>query len=96
VPVAVLYRRGPGWEDAKPLGEQLGIREHLEYLTGLYHQGVLGKAGPFWELQEQVADDLVGLVVHRGDDPERAAALTDDDPAVRSGLMEVEIHRWHA
>jgi uncharacterized protein YciI len=96
VPIVVLYRRGPAWEDAKPLGDQLGIREHLEYLTGLYHQGVLGKAGPFWTLEEQVAGDLVGLVVHRADDAEQAAALTDEDPAVRRGLMEADVHRWHA
>lgn len=96
MPVVVLYRRGPAWEDTKPLGDQVWIREHLAYLTQLHEQGVIGKAGPFWRFEEQVDGDLVGLVVHRENDPVRARALTDEDPAVRGGLMETEVRRWHA
>ena len=40
----LLYRPGPAWIEGKPVSEQ-PLREHLDYLSGLYQTGTLLMAG---------------------------------------------------
>jgi hypothetical protein len=89
-----LYRRGPGWDDGKPLGEQSGVMEHIRFVAGLIEQGLVEQAGPFHELGAKVEGGLVGLVVYRVD-ARRAAELSREDPAVRAGLMECRVLPWY-
>lgn len=89
-----LLRRGRRWDEAKPMIEQEGVREHLAYLGGLFERGIVELAGPFQQAGDVARDPLVGLVVYRVD-RETAARHAEDDPAVRAGLLSFEVHAWY-
>lgn len=91
----VIYRRGPRWDATKPLGGQKGVHDHIAFLTRLHGEGLLERGGPFHRLEDELDDDLVGLVVHRGT-VEQARGRALRDPAVRSGLLEFDARDWHA
>ena len=92
----VVYTRGPEWADGVALGEQDGAREHIAFLVAGYGAGVVELAGPFHRLEDEVPDGaLVGLVVYRCD-AAVASSRTQEDPAVRSGLLEFHVLPWYA
>ncbi len=95
MPLVAVYRRGPGWVDARALEDQPTLAEHIAYLTAAVRAGALVHAGPFHELGAQVHDDPVGLVVFAGEARDLGEAFVADDPAVRSGVLECEIFRWY-
>jgi uncharacterized protein YciI len=90
-----LVRTGRAWDDSTALGEQRLVAEHMEYLGRLIESGVVTQAGPVIGTdQAPAADGLVALIVY-GVDAERAAKLAQDDPAVRGGLVAVDIRPWY-
>ena len=91
----VLLRRGPRWDDAKPLIEQEGVHDHLAYLGELQREGVLERGGPFHRPSELVAGQLVGMLVYAAD-RERAGEYGRGDPAVKTGLLVYEALPWYA
>jgi uncharacterized protein YciI len=92
----VVYTRGPEWVDGAPLGEQRGAREHIAFLVAGYGEGVVELAGPFHRLEDEVPDGaLVGLVVYQCN-ATVAASRTEEDPAVRSGLLGFHVLPWYA
>jgi uncharacterized protein YciI len=89
-----LVRTGRVWEQASPLGEQRLVGEHMAYLGRLMDSGEVTQAGAVIGLDEGPADDgLIALIVYAVD-AERARELADDDPAVSSGLVQVDIRPW--
>ncbi len=90
-----LYARAAAWDDGKPLGEQDGIRAHLEYLTGLGARGLVTRGGPFHAGDVLVDDDPVGLIVFATGDLEEARRLVERDPAVERGLMSCRVLPWY-
>jgi uncharacterized protein YciI len=89
-----LVRTGRVWERAAPLGEQRLVGEHMAYLGRLMDSGVVTQAGSVIGLDEGPADDgLVALIVYAVD-AERAREIAGGDPAVRSGLIQVDIRPW--
>jgi uncharacterized protein YciI len=89
-----LVRTGRVWEQASPLGEQLRVEEHMAYLGRLMESGEVTQAGPVIGVDEGPADDgLIALIIY-GVDAERARELASGDPAVRSGLIQVDIRPW--
>ena len=91
----VLFRRGPRSHDARPLGAQEAVAEHIAYLSGLHREGAVERAGPFYGLDERVECDLVGLVVHAGG-VEDARERAERDPAVRAGVFAYDAFAWRA
>jgi uncharacterized protein YciI len=83
----VVYRRGSAWEDAKPMGEQAGMREHFRYYLDLHRRGQLVAAGGFM-------DDSGGAAVIRAADDAAAAAILAQDPAVKGHVFRFELQRW--
>jgi hypothetical protein len=91
----VLYERGPAWTDGTPLGEQRGVGDHIGYLVGRYQEGVAERAGPFHQASDVVGEgEPVGLVVYRVGEA-RALEYAEQDPAVRSGLLEFRVLPWY-
>lgn len=62
---------------------------HLQHLESLYKQGVLLIAGPMGD-----DGDLRGIVVLKVKSMEEAQAIVNEDPAVKSGRLRVELHPW--
>ncbi len=83
----VLYRRGPAWEEGKPMREQQSLREHFAYYLDLHRQGRLIAGGGF-------IDESGGAAVFTADSDDAAAALIAADPAVLSGVFRHELQRW--
>lgn len=82
----LYYRRGPAWLDGRSVFEQ-PLQAHLAYMRQLKADQVLTLGGPF-------TDDTGGLVVVQAESVSAARALADADPAVKDGVMVVEVHPW--
>ena len=44
---AVINTRGPNWDDAKPMEEQIDWRDHADFMNGLAAEGFVLLGGPF-------------------------------------------------
>jgi uncharacterized protein YciI len=82
----VVYQPGPSFRTGKPLKEQ-DLKEHGKYMLDLYAQGALLSAGPF-------LDESGGAVILKAPDHAAAAAITEDDPAVRAGVFIYQLYPW--
>jgi len=83
----LVHRPGPTWKPGVSFREQPGIEEHVRYMAGLLDQGLMVMGGPF-------LDDSGGMMVSRLPTLEEARRVAEADPAVRSGLLEVEVKAW--
>lgn len=83
----VVYQRGSGWHEGKPLQEQAAMREHFAYYLELHRKGLLVGAGGF-------DDGSGGAAIFEAPDDEAAADTVAADPAVRSGTFRYEVRRW--
>ena len=83
----LLHSPGPAWAKGVPFREQPGVKAHVEYMAGLLRQNVLVMGGPF-------LDNTGGLMIARSGSLEEAQRLADEGPAVKSGLLRVEVHPW--
>lgn len=85
----VFHRPGPAWVPGKSLFEQAGVREHVEHYRQWLVTGRLAMGGPFLD------GGGGGMMIPAAGTPEdeiwRFAA---EDPAVRSGLLVVEVRPW--
>jgi uncharacterized protein len=90
-----LVRAGRAWDQNAALGEQQLVAEHMAYLGRLIEAGEVTQAGSVIAADQGPAQDgLVALIVYAVD-AERAAKLAQDDPAVRGGLIGLDIRPWH-
>jgi uncharacterized protein YciI len=64
--------------------------EHLDNIKRLAESGKLLLAGPFLN-----NDELRGIYIFNVSSIEEARALTETDPAVNSGRLEMELHLWY-
>lgn len=85
----MLLNHGPEWESTEPRQRVVALANHLRYVETLHRDGKLAAAGPV-----EGDPQLVGIVVFHGIPAEEARQLMDADPAVNSGLLAVEAHRW--
>ncbi len=83
----ILLSVGPNWDPHRPRDEQAGITAHRQYLNALLRNGTVSFGGPF-------VDDLGGLAVLRAGSLDEARRIAGDDPAVRTGVLRAEVHRW--
>ena len=56
-------------------------------MAGLLRRNVIVMGGPF-------LDDSGGMMIARSQSLAEAQRLADADPAVKSGLLRVEVHPW--
>lgn len=82
---AVEITTGPGWDAAKPPGEQAHFREHSAHLKRLRDEGriVLGA---------RYADK--GLLVLQAATADEAHALLREDPSIRAGTFAYALHEF--
>ncbi len=82
-----IYRPGPAWLPNRSVLQQ-PLAGHFAYMEKLQQNGVLCLGGPF-------KDDTGAFGVIQATDFENASTLILDDPAVRDGVVEAEVHPWH-
>ena len=91
----VLLRVGKKWTpEVTP--ETQRIREgHFANIKAMEGKGKLVLAGPFEEEAETVGPGVLdGLFILAADSKEEVQALLDEDPSIRTGRMDAEIHPW--
>jgi uncharacterized protein YciI len=76
-----------GFRDEMLPEEQEAMRVHFEYLKKLFDEGSLTLAGP-------CLDRAFGLAIYEAESDEEANRIAESDPAVRSGVMAVEVHPY--
>jgi uncharacterized protein YciI len=90
-----LVRTGRMWDANSGLGAQKLVGEHVAYLGRLIDAGKVTQAGSVIGTDEgPAADGLIALIVYAVD-AEQAAALAQSDPAVRGGLIALDIRPWY-
>jgi uncharacterized protein YciI len=90
-----LVRAGRAWDQDSGLGQQQLVAEHMAYLGRLMEAGEVTQAGPLIGTDQGPAPDgLVALIVYAVD-AEKAATLAQSDPAVRGGLIALDIRPWY-
>jgi uncharacterized protein YciI len=80
-PLFLLYRGSRSGPEA--------LSAHDAYIDQLRTRGLIGAAG-----RTEGRDDLLSIVVFNRIDAAEAARLMAADPAVTSGALRVEAHRW--
>ncbi|PYT31461.1 MAG: hypothetical protein DMG57_04965 [Acidobacteria bacterium] len=88
--VGFLYR-GPKWT-AESTPETERIQEgHLANIRKMAALGKLAVAGPFSD-----HGDLRGMFIFQIESVDEARALANEDPAIQSGRLRLELHPWFA
>lgn len=64
--------------------------EHLKNIGRLAEEGKLIIAGPFLDNQS-----IRGIFIFNVTSVEEARRLTESDPAVKAGTLEMELHPWY-
>ena len=87
--LVVFHRPGPRWRKGAPLLEQDGVAQHVAHYRQLLDAGKLQMGGPFLD------DEGGGMMIAvPGVDPAELRAFAEADPAVRGGLLTVEVRPW--
>ena len=84
---AVEHKPGPSWEQGTPFFKQPGLEKHIGYMKGFYDKGLIVMGGPF-------LDGSGGMMIMRAASLEEATKLANEDPAVKAGLLRVEVRAW--
>jgi uncharacterized protein YciI len=91
-----LVHTGRVWDQSRALGEQKLIGEHMAYVSRLMEAGEVAQAGPVIRVDHGPAEDgLLALIIYAVD-VKRAQEIAAGDPAVRGGLIALDIRPWYA
>ncbi len=84
----VFHKPGPSWQQGIDFRQQPGVQDHVQHYLKFYEDGKLALGGPF-------LDNSGGMMVPTPDvSLEDMKAFAESDPAVKSGLLIVEIKPW--
>lgn len=87
--VMAYLKRGPNRNQDSATAEALQ-KAHLENITRMADEGKLVVAGPFMD-----DGDVRGIYIFNVATVEEAKALTETDPAIQAGRLEMELHPWY-
>jgi uncharacterized protein YciI len=86
----ILHRPGSTWKRGVGFREQPGVRDHVEHYREFHDGGLLQMGGPF------LTPDSGGMMIPvAGISEAEVCRMAESDPAVRAGLVEVEIRPWN-
>jgi uncharacterized protein YciI len=85
---AVMNTRGPAWNDAVAMEEQIDWRAHADYMNALVAEGFMRLGGPF----TGTCDVL--LIVQAESEADVEARLAADCWMVKGLLRTLHIHPW--
>lgn len=87
--VMALLKAGPNQDQDSTTAAELQ-RAHMNNINRMAEEGQLLLAGPFLD-----GGPLRGIYVFDVETVEEARALTETDPAVQTGRLEMELHPWY-
>lgn len=82
---ALVFTRGPAWEDGKPTSQQFGLREHSANLSRLRAEGRIVMGGRFGDY---------GLILIRVLNRAEALGMLASDSATARGVFKAELNPW--
>ena len=85
----VFHRPGPAWLSGKSFLDQPGVREHIAHYRKLLEAGKLELGGPHLD-----AGGGGMMIPVAGMTEEEAMRFAKEDPAVKGGLLLVEVRPW--
>lgn len=85
----LIHSPGPNWKPGAPIFEQEGVQQHVEFFRALLKDGRIEMGGPF-------LDPTAGgmMIPTAGQTEAQIVAFANADPAVASGLLQVEVRPW--
>jgi uncharacterized protein len=87
--VMAFLKRGPNRDQDSATVAQIQAG-HMANITRMAEEGTLIMAGPFLD------DGAVrGIYIFAVETVEEAQALTETDPAIQAGRLEMELHPWY-
>ncbi len=87
--VMAFLKAGPN-RDQDSLEAARLQRAHLDNISKMAEEGKLSLAGPFMDDGE-----VRGIYIFNVKTVEEAEALTNSDPAIKAGRLEMELHPWY-
>jgi uncharacterized protein len=87
--VMAYLKRGPKRDQDSATAAELQ-KKHLENIMRMADEGKLVVAGPFMD-----DTDVRGIYIFNVTTIEEAKALTETDPAIQAGRLEMELHPWY-
>lgn len=63
--------------------------DHIDYVQQVKTEGKIAAMGRF-------TDGAGGLIIYKGDSLEEVTRYVENDPIVKSGARDYEIHEWEA
>ena len=87
--VMAFLRQGPNRDLDSAQRMELQIA-HLKNIKRMAEEGKLVLAGPFMD-----AGDLRGIYIFNVSSLEEAEALSNTDPAIQAGSLEMELREWY-
>ncbi|GJH17674.1 cytosolic protein [Caballeronia novacaledonica] len=84
---------GPKWIQGVKYNEQPDFMKHVGYMIEIQEKGLTVLSGPFMEKAGGLAGVLAdgGMTIFKAADLAEAQKIATDDPAVQSGLLNVEV-----
>jgi uncharacterized protein YciI len=87
--VMAYLKRGPNRDQDSASAAELQ-KAHLQNITRMAEEGTLVLAGPFMDDGE-----VRGIYIFDVETIEEAKALTETDPAIKAGRLEMELRPWY-
>jgi uncharacterized protein YciI len=87
--VMALLKRGPNPSKDSARRAELQ-RSHLQNINRLAEEGKLVLAGPFFG-----SGEIRGIYIFNVESIEEAEALTNSDPSIQAGVLEMELKEWY-
>lgn len=87
--VMAFLKAGPNRSQDSLEAAQLQ-KAHLENIGRMAEEGQLSIAGPFMD-----DGDIRGIYIFNVETLEEARMLTETDPAIQAGRLEMELHPWY-
>jgi len=87
--VVAFLKRGPNRELDSKKAAQLQ-KAHLENIVKMAEEGKLVLAGPFFG-----SGEIRGIYIFNVESIEKAKILTNTDPAIQAGSLEMELKEWY-
>lgn len=87
--VMAFLKSGPNRSQDSASAAELQ-RAHMDNITRMAEEGDLVVAGPFLD-----EGPLRGIYIFNVETVEEARALTESDPAIAAGRLEMELHPWY-
>lgn len=83
----LMHTPGFKWDHKLSFSDQNGIEQHINFMSDLLAAGEMVMGGPF-------LDNSGGMAILKVESMEVAMEVANRDPAVQSGLLNVEVKLW--